>query len=77
MPNLGRLNVDKRTRKNFRFSAESAELMDRAAEATGLTQTELVELLVSDYLPDVVKNLSDSKVASMKLALKEFQKRLK
>ena len=66
-----------KTRKNFRFSDETIELIDSAASATGLTQTDLLELLISDHLPDVVKNLSDSKVAAMKLALKEFQKRVK
>ena len=71
------LKMPTKTRKNFRFSDETIELIDSAASATGLTQTDLLELLISDHLPDVVKNLSDSKVAAMKLALKEFQKRVK
>ena len=66
-----------KTRKNFRFTDKTVELIDSAASATGLTQTDLLELLISDHLPDVVKNLSDSKVSAMKLALKEFQKRVK
>ena len=69
-------DVNNKTRKNFRFTAETNELIDTAAQATGLTQTDLIEMLVNDFMPDVVKNLSDRKVAAMKLALKEYQKRV-
>ena len=68
--------MDNKTRKNFRFTRETNELIDSAAKATGLTQTDLIEMLVTDFMPDVVKDLSDRKVAAMKLALKEYQKRI-
>ena len=67
----------KKTPKNYRFSSATVALIDRAAQATGYTQTDLIELLISEYLPDVVKDLNGEKIAGMRAALKEFQKRLK
>lgn len=67
----------KKTPKNYRFSSEVVALIDRAAQATGHTQTDLIELLVSEYLPSVVTDLNNEKIAGMRAALKEFQKRLK
>ena len=67
----------KKTPKNYRFSAEAVELINRAAEATGHTQTDLLEMLISDHLPSVVKDLNNNRIAGMRAALKEFEKRLK
>ena len=69
--------MTKKTPKNFRFKPETVNLIDRAAKATGITQTQLIEMLITDHLPNVVKNLSGDRIAGMLIALKEYQKSLK
>lgn len=69
--------MSKKTPKNFRFSQETVNLIDRAAAATGITQTELIEMLITDHLPNVVKNLNSDRIEGMRSALKEYQKQLK